>query len=129
MKYLIGKHSKNRNIRRGINSFMNFPYFLMKMFQTNFWSDLNPKWLVPVIQLDPDPQHESYINYCYIMLKSHNKYAGISKIAGRDETKHRTGTTKMPRFTVLNFTGEIKVKNIYDSKIKRTQFRNDQSKR
>ena len=44
------------------------------------------------------------------MLKSHNKYAGISKIAGRDETKHRTGTTKMPRFTVLNFTGEIKSK-------------------
>ena len=69
------------------------------------------------------------IIYCHIMLKSHNKYAGISKIAGRDETKHRTGTTKMPRFTVLNFTGEIKVKNRYDSNIKRTQFRNDQSKR
>ena len=44
------------------------------------------------------------------MLKSHNKYAGISKIAGRDETKHRTGTTKIPRFTILNFTGEIKSK-------------------
>ena len=59
MKYLIGKHSKNRNIRKGINSLMNFPYFLMKMFQTNFWSDLNPKWVV--IQLDLDPQHETYI--------------------------------------------------------------------